>query len=68
MDKIIGAIFGIILVSLTVIIPMALVAMGTACILEKSFAWGIPMLILGIVLFWAIKPFSIISGKDFKIF
>ena len=68
MDKIIVSLFYIILVSLTIVVPFCLVMAGTICILSHELAWGIPMFIIGVALFWLIKPFSIITGKDFKIF
>lgn len=55
-------------ISLITMGPVWLVVKGFITFIDKSFIPGIIMIIVGLFLLWLIKPFSIITGKDLKIF
>lgn len=69
MEKIIYAFILFIMVSLTMIIPVSAIFYGVKIILSHtSFFTGAGLVAFGLVILWLIKPISIITNKDHKIF
>lgn len=69
MAKIIYAFILFIMVSLTLVIPASAIFYGVKIILSHtSFFTGAGMVAFGLLILWLIKPISIITDKDHKIF
>lgn len=69
MSKVIYAFILFIMVSLTMIIPVSAIFYGIKIILSHtSFFVGVGMVAFGLLILWLIKPISIITDKDHKIF
>lgn len=57
----------LILIFLTAVVPVCLV-IGGYVLSDLSWTSRIGMIAGGLLLLWMIRPFSIISGKDLKVF
>ena len=68
MKKIILAILMLVVVLLIIGFPFYLVILGFCYAATSNFWFGTGLVILGLILLRLIKPISILTGTDFKIF
>lgn len=66
-EKLILAFIMFLIVSAIIIYPFKMVFDGFAMVSDDS-VWGIASVVVGCILLRLIKPISIITGKDYKIF